>query len=112
MISARAFFILLYFVAVLYKEQGDMTTVTAIFSQQCLLIPRIRLSAMNTTLLIGPQTSKLPEGLSMLISIGPGFSFNDSSGRCKTNTFVVYAIHLSRLLADYGDMFFGRFCYS
>ena len=38
---------------------------------------------MNTTLPIGPQTSKLPEELSMLISIGRGCSFNDSSGRCK-----------------------------
>ena len=83
MISARAFFILEYFVAVLYKEQGDMTTVTAIFRQRCLLISRIGLSPMNTTLLIGPQTSKLPEELSMLISIGRGCSFNDSSGRCK-----------------------------
>ena len=60
-----------------------MTTVTAIFCQRCLLIPRIGLSPMNTTLLIGPQTSKLPEELSMLISIGRGCSFNDSSGRCK-----------------------------
>ena len=83
MISARAFFILVRFVAVLYKEQGDMTTGTAVFRQRCLLIPRIGLSPMNTTLLIGPQTSKLPEGLSMLINIGRYFSFNASSGRCK-----------------------------